>query len=114
MESDGEHEFNVPMPIIYLFVAFYCVFRDEWNKQFCSSSDFIFVGHKIIKKINEDRWSLCAFGYEVNDKICDTLTIEFRWNSELEINSNGLCIGYIKMDKLNTVPKDSKIRQIFL
>eukprot|EP01084_Bolivina_argentea_P299861 516926_1 len=92
----------IPIPIIYLFAAFYCVFRDEWNKHFCGS-DFQFIGHKIIKKCAINRWSLCAFGYEVNNKICDILTIEFTYKSEIEINTNMFCIGYININKLDTI-----------
>ena len=96
-EFDDTLSYTIPMSIVYLFAAYYCVFRDEWNRRYCGES-VMFVGHKIIKKISQDRsWTICAFGYQVNDKVCDALNIEFTWRFVYEF-AGEFNIGYIKIN----------------
>ena len=70
----------VPDAIVYVLCAFYFVFNDEWNR-FLSSSDFLFIGHKIIRNIKGGHWSIAAFGWRVDDEMCDQLSIEFKWKT---------------------------------
>ena len=97
-QYDGTLSYTVPISIIYLFAAYYCVFRDEWNRRYCGES-VMFIGHKIIKKISQHKiWTICAFGYQVNDKVCDTLNVQFTWKSAHGLGAE-FNIGYIKINE---------------
>lgn len=106
------HEFEkqyenkiIPTSIIYLFAAYFCEFQDEWNKKYCGSN-IMFIGHKIIKKLLANKvWTVCAFGYQINNKICDKLNIQFTWKSITGLTDD-INIGYIKINKINSVKFD--------